>query len=99
MTVLFLMSIFYIIYGIFGLFGKINIPKKFKGYKWTKDYTKISGVSYLLLGFPWLILSIAFSLYNPGYGKMILFVILCSLPALIFSIYNEIKYLKMIKKN
>ena len=97
MTVLFLMSIFYIIYGIFGLFGKINIPKKFKGYKWTKDYTKISGVSYLLLGFPWLILYFAFTQYDHGFVKTFLFIIILALPAFFLTIHVERKYDKLLK--
>ena len=99
MEVLFVMSIFDICYGIFGLFGKMNIPEKFKGYEWTKDYIRGLAVSYILLGIPYLILYLAFRQYDPGYLKMILFIILSSLPALIFIIFHEIKYNKLLKKN
>ena len=40
MEVIFFMSLFNIGYGIFGLFGKMNIPEKFKGHEWTKNYMK-----------------------------------------------------------
>ena len=47
MEVLLMMSIFDIAYGIFGLFGKMNIPEKFKGHEWTKDYSNFSEALYI----------------------------------------------------
>ena len=38
MDVLLIMSIFWIGYGILGIFGIQNIPAKYKGHSWTKDY-------------------------------------------------------------
>ncbi len=99
MYVLFAMSIFYIGYGILGLFGKMNIPEKFKGYDWTKDYIRNCGISYILLGIPWLVLYFAFEQYDPGYGMMFLLIILLALPSFGYTIYNEKKYSKLIKKD
>ncbi len=99
MEVLFAMSIFYIGYGILGLFGKMNIPEKFKGYSWTKKYMRGMVIFHILIGIPWLILYFAFSQYDPGYGKMFLFIILTALPSLIFIIFHESKYLKLLKKD
>ena len=99
MEVLFAMSIFDIVYGILGLFGKMNIPEKYKGHEWTKDYTRGLAVSYILLGIPYLILYLAFSQYDPGLGKMFLFIILSALPSLIFVIFHEIKYSKLLKND
>lgn len=99
MEVLFVMSIFDIAYGIFGLFGKMNIPDKFKGHEWTKDYIRGLAVSYILLGIPYLILYLAFRQYDPGLVKMFLFIILSALPSLIFVIFHERKYYKILKNN
>lgn len=99
MSVLFMMGIFYIGYGILGLFGKMNIPEKFKGYDWTKDYMRNSAVANILLGIPWVVLHFAFEQYDPGLLKMFIFVILSAVPSLVFIIYNENKYLKLIKKD
>ena len=99
MEVLLMMSIFDICYGILGLFGKMNIPEKFKGHEWTKDYIRGLAFSNILLGIPYLILYLAFRQYDPGYLKMILFIILSGLPALIFIIFHEIKYNKLLKKD
>ena len=99
MEVLLMMSIFDICYGILGLFGKMNIPEKFQGHEWTKDYTRGMAISQLLLGIPWLILYFAFKQYDPGYIKMFLIIILAALPALIFIIFHERKYNKLLKKD
>ena len=98
MEVLFAISVFYICYGIFGFFGKMNISEKYKGHEWTKDYIRGLAVSYILLGIPYLILYLAFRQYDPSYLKMILFIILAGLPALIFIIFHERKYNKLLKK-
>ena len=41
MKVLLFMSVFWTSYGIAGLFGYQNIPKKFEGYGWTKEYIRL----------------------------------------------------------
>ena len=99
MEVLFAMSLFDICYGILGLFGKMNIAEKFKGHEWTKDYIRGLAIAYILLGIPYLILYLAFRQYDTGYVKMFLFIILAGLPALIFIIFHERKYNKLLKKD
>ena len=99
MEVLFMMSIFNIGYGVLGLFGKMNIPEKFEGNEWTKNYKRQMAICYILLGIPWLILYFAFMQYDPGYLKMFLIIILAALPSLICVILTELKYLKLLKKD
>ena len=99
MEVLFFMSIFDIGYGILGLFGKMNIPEKFQGHKWTKDYIRGLAISYILLGIPYLILYLAFRQYDPGFMKMFIFIILSGLPSLILIIFHEKKYNKLLKND
>ncbi|MBQ7875491.1 MAG: hypothetical protein IJ306_10145 [Oscillospiraceae bacterium] len=98
MTLILIVSIFDIIYGIFGLFGKIKIPEKFRGYDWTDKYTREVAVSNLLLGIPWLVLYFAFSEYTPPLATAVLFMVLLSLPAIVYSVFTERKYLKLLKK-
>ena len=99
MEVILFTSLFYIGYGIMGLFGKMNIPEKFKGYEWTKNYMKELGCADILLGIPWLILYFAFKQYDPGFGLTLVLIILLALPSLINVICIEKKYLKLIKKD
>ena len=55
-------------------------------------------ISQLLLGIPWLILSFILKEYDLGYGMTFLIIILAALPALIFIIFHENKYNKLLKK-
>lgn len=98
MTVLLSLGIFYTIYGIFGIFGKGFVKDKYKGYEWTKDYIKKQGISYLLIGIPWLILYFAFTQYRPGLVWEVLLIILLSVPAVVYSIFYEVKYFRLLKK-
>ena len=77
----------------------MNIPEKFQGHDWTNKYMRGMAFSQLLLGIPWLILYFVFGQYDPGYLKMFLIIILAALPALIFIIFHENKYLKLLKKD
>ena len=99
MEVIFFTSLFNIGYGIFGLFGKKNIPEKFKGHEWTKNYMKELGTSDILLGVPWLILYFAFKQYDPGYWTIFLLIILLALPSFFLVIHIERKYNKLLKKD
>ena len=59
MNAMLIISIFYICYGIAGLLGFQLIPKKYRGHSWTKQYKHCCGLAYLLLGIPWLLLTLA----------------------------------------
>ena len=99
MEVLFMMSIFDVAYGVLGLFGKMNIPEKFKGHEWTKDYMKELGIANILLGTSWLILYFAFKQYDPGFAMMFFLIILLALPSFFLVIHIERKYNKLLKKD
>ena len=45
MNALLFMSVFWIIYGIAGIVGYQNIPSKYKGHSWTKDYIRCQGIT------------------------------------------------------
>lgn len=96
MDVLFVMSIFWIGYGILGLFGIQNIPAKYKGHSWTKDYIRKQGITWLIVGVPWLAFYFVRTLLFPdtdlNTGIELLILIVLSLPALITTIIWEKKY-------
>ena len=96
MDVLLVMSIFWIGYGILGLFGIQNIPAKYKGHSWTKDYIRKQGVTWLIVGLPWLAFYLVRTLLVPdadiNAGIEVLILIALSLPAVITTIIWEKKY-------
>ena len=77
----------------------MNIPEKFKGHEWTKNYMRELGTSDILLGVPWLILYFAFKQYDPGYWTVFLLIILLALPSFFLVIHIERKYNKLLKKD
>ncbi len=96
MNVLFGISVFYICYGIAGVLGIQRIPKKYKGYSWTKKYKRSSGVAWLMLGIPWLII-IEIAKYT-GTKFFLAGIVISALPALAYSFWIQWKYNKKISE-
>ena len=100
MNVLLFMSVFWILYGIAGLLGFQNIPAKYKGHSWTKDYIRSQGLNWLILGLPWfgfyLVRTFFLAEADITTGMSIVILLLLSIPALIFSVIYEKKYKAML---
>ena len=100
MKVLLFMSVFWSLYGIAGLLGFQNIPAKYKGYSWTKAYTRSQGLNWLILGLPWfgfyLIRAFILTELDITTGMFVVILLLLSIPALIVSIVLEKKYKAML---
>lgn len=91
-----IMSIFWIGYGILGLFGIQNIPSKYKGHSWTKEYIRKQGITWLLVGAPWLAFYLVCKFVIPevniSLGIELLVLVALSLPTIIFTFIWERKY-------
>ena len=100
MNVLLFMSVFWILYGIAGLLGFQNIPAKYKGHSWTKDYIHSQGLNWLILGLPWfgfyLVRTFLLAEADITTGMSVVILLLLSIPALIFSVIYEKKYKAML---
>ena len=96
MNVILVMSVFWILYGIAGLLGFQNIPAKYKGHSWTKDYIRKQGVTWLVLGLPWLGFYVARTFFlaeaNISTGMAVVILLLLAVPALITTIIWEREY-------
>ena len=95
------MSEFWTLYGIAGLFGYQNIPKKFKGYSWTKEYIRLQGITWLMLGVPLLMLYFVVHYFIPEENlnaELLVFsMLVLASPSVIFTYKWEKKYEKMLK--
>lgn len=91
------MGIFYLVYGVLGLLGVQVIPEEYKGKPWTKSYIRCRGISWVILGIPWLVfyLIVRDMEINKMIGVVILIAI--SLPSIIYSIVFERKYKALLK--
>ena len=100
MKAILVLSIFWIGYGIVGLIGFQNIPAKYRGHSWTKDYIRKQGVTWLILGLPWfgfyLVRTFLLPDANISTGIAVVILIILSVPALIGSIILEKKYKTML---
>ena len=96
MNGLLVMSIFWIGYGVLGLFGIQNIPAKYKGHTWTKEYIRSQGVTWLIVGVPWLAFYLVCKFLIPEadirFDVEILVLVALSLPAIIITFIWERKY-------
>ena len=100
MGVILVLSIFWIGYGIVGLIGFQNIPAKYKGHSWTKDYIRKQGVTWLVLGLPWLgfylVRTFVLAEANISTGMAVVILLLLAVPALITTIILERQYKAML---
>lgn len=101
MKVLLFMSVFWTLYGIAGLFGYQNIPKKFKGYSWTKEYIRLQGITWLMLGVLLLMLYLVVHYFIPEEklnAELLVFsMLVLASPSVVFTYKWEKKYEKMLK--
>ena len=94
-----ILGMFWSIYGILGLFGVQIIPSKYKGKSWTKSYIRCCGVSWILLGFPWLACYLITRSMNINYFIVLIIYITISIPSIIYTIAYDRKYKTMLKNN
>ena len=102
MDTLLIMGIFWTVYGIAGLLGFQFIHPRYRGHSWTPDYLRRRGLSYLLIGIPWLILHLVrtYCFVETQINKTTFAVILIaiSLPGMIYSFIMETKFSEKAEK-
>ena len=91
------MGIFYSVYGVLGLLGVQVIPSEYRGKPWTKSYIRCRGISWVIVGIPWLVFYLI--VRDMEINKLILVLILIgiSFPSIIYSIAFERKYKALLK--
>ena len=89
MNILLFMSVFWTLYGIAGLFEYQNIPKRFKGYSWTKEYIRHQGITWLMLGVPLLMLYLIVNHFIPeenlNAGLLVISMLVLASPSVVFT--------------
>lgn len=85
MTTILILSIVWIIYGILGLFGIQNVPKEVKGTAYERDNKRKSGISWLLMGIPYLTAYIFIKDKDLPAGLVALVLIILVIPSIVYS--------------
>ncbi len=99
MRVVLALGIFWTLYGAAGILGFQVIDRKYRNHDWTKSYIRVQGISWLMIGIPWIVL------YLLTYGRdiaplvMCPIVLVCGIPSIILSVANERKYTRLLKEN
>lgn len=80
------------LYGIASILGFQVIGEKHKNHDQTANYIHHRGISWIIMGIPWLILYLL--TYNKDINKLImcLLILACTIPSIIYSFLNEPKY-------
>ncbi len=92
MPVLFWLGTFWTLYGLAGIFGMQRIPSKYKNRVWTSQYIRLCGISWLMIGIPWLLLYAVVCRYRISWAITAPLLVLLSVPSILFSIRTEKKY-------
>lgn len=97
MNIILAMAVFWTGYGVAGLFGFQVIPGRYRGKVWTQKFVRFRGLSWIMLGTPWLALYVIIRGRNMD-GRITVFLFaMCSLPSLIYTAVNERKYRLLLK--
>ena len=96
MNVILIMGVFWTLYGIAGIFGFQVINERYRDHDWTGDYIRYRGVSWLMLGFPWLAVSLWTCRQGTDWPVTCLLLIACGTPAVVYSLFMEQKYRHML---
>lgn len=87
------------IYGWFGfMFGWQIIPEECKGKPWTSEYARFRGLSWLLMGIPWLVLYGIFSVVEVSFPVRAFLMVVCAAPSLLYSVKKEKKFKKLLEE-
>lgn len=69
-------SLVSIVYGIVGILGFQIVPRKYRGYNWSKKYKRTQGVGWLLVDDPWLVFIMEKDLFSINIGTGLTCIIL-----------------------
>lgn len=87
-----IIGVFWLVYGAILIIGHGFIPEEYRNRSWTKEYKRHMGYAYLLLGIPWLILGYVNISVSIRFGIMMVFILLCSVPGVAYSLYIDKKF-------
>ena len=99
MDVILMLSTFWVIYGIAGILDFQVIRSEYKGHDWTKTYVRLLGVSWLLLGVPWLLFDriAVYTAANIGTCLLCIILLALAMPSIAFTFFIDKKYRYILK--
>ena len=94
MSLVFILSLVWTAYGIAGILGFQKIPPEYQGHSWSKNYSREQGISFLMLGIPWLIFDGVLSLFSIELHSVlrICIIIVLAIPSIFYTSALDKKY-------
>lgn len=98
MDVLLLMGAVWTVYGLLGLAGWQVIPEKYRHRRWTRRYVRGLGLSWLMLGLPWMLAGLlARNARLPWPGQCAV-MLLVALPSLVYTWALDRRYARRLRR-
>ena len=98
MNVLLMLGAFYTVYGLLGLAGWQRLPACYRGHRWTARFTRRLGLSWLLLGLPWLAVWALLHAAPPAWPVVCAVIVGVSLPSLVYTWALDRRYRKWTRR-
>ena len=98
MDVLLILGAFWTVYGLLGLAGWQRLPARYRGHRWTARYTRQLGLSWILLGIPWLLAGILVRNSAMPWGGQCAVMVLVSLPSIVYTWALDRQYKKRLRR-
>ena len=100
MGAVFFLGVFWTIIGIINLCGHqfMVIKPEYKNRSWTKEYIRFRGKSMIMAGVPWILLFIVTYNMDLKFVIMMIWYIVVSIPAFMYSIIYDRRYEKMLEE-
>lgn len=75
------------------------IRSEYRGHDWTKAYVRLLGVSWLMLGVPWLLFNriAVHTAANIGTGLLCIILLALAMPSIVFTFFIDKKYRNILK--
>ena len=99
MATIVIICIFWLGYGIAGILGYQNIPSKYEEQPWTAQYKRYSGISWIILAVPTLLICAVVWFLDLGRGWYIWSPIVGGIPSVIYSIWFTRKYDRLLRSD
>ena len=94
MNLVLLLSVIWTLYGIAGVLGIQKIPPEYQNRSWSKNYSREQGISFLMLGLPWLIFDRVLAMFSLELNPIlrVSIIIVLAIPSIFYTSAIDKKY-------
>ena len=98
MDTMLMFGVFMTLYGFLGIRGVNAINEEYKGTSFEKEYKKFRGISWLLIGIPWIAIHFLFEYTDLPLVARCLIISASAVPSIWYSVVGDKKYKKLFEE-